>query len=137
MDMMNYHEIFAKLWINYDSINPTVEKNHIILQLRDELIVNIYIAFRTFDIPGIDIETLAIPFKNAEYVEKGIYAFDDRKLREKYYEHSIDMLAPKVFISELRTKEFSRIIGETAQWIYNVIKKNDLPVNDMLFLKKN
>ncbi len=112
---MNHNLIFEKLWKEYSETNPSANQIHSLLEKRGEKIVNDHVAFRTYDIPGIDIKALSAPFINAGYVEKGEYFFETKRLRAKHYEHNSDPLAPKVFISELITADFSEFVQSTAR----------------------
>ena len=134
---MQYQEIFEKLWNDYRAINPSVDKIQKLLKARGEQIINDHTAFRTYDIPGIDIEALALIFKDAGYIEKGSYFFEEKRLNAKHYEHIKDKLAPKVFISELRTQEFSPLVRKTAQWVADEITKAKIPNADLLFSHRN
>ncbi len=114
---MDHNLIFDKLWKEYSDINPSANNIHALLTAEGENIVNDHIAFRTYDIPGIDIKALSIPFLKAGYVDRGDYVFEAKRLRAKHYEHSTDKTAPKVFISELITSDFSEVVQATAQKI--------------------
>jgi hypothetical protein len=133
---MEHTAIFQKLWDDYRLINPSVDKIHHLLNERGEHIINDHIALRTYDVAGINIEALAETFLAAGYVEKGSYNFEEKKLNATHYEHSSDNLAPKVFISELKTKEFSPLVQETAHWVATQVKKADLKKGELLFSKR-
>ncbi len=70
-------------------------------------IFNDHVAFRTFDDARVNIEVLAKPFIEAGYIECGEYTFEEKKLYAKHFEHATDKNAPRVFISQLKTAEFS------------------------------
>ncbi|MDX2415151.1 MAG: DUF1338 domain-containing protein [Bacteroidales bacterium] len=112
---MDHNLIFDKLWKEYSEINPSANNIHSLLDAEGENIVNDHVAFRTFDIHGIDIKALSTPFLKAGYVERGEYFFEAKRLRAKHYEHSTDKKAPKVFISELITSDFSEVVQAMAQ----------------------
>ena len=133
---MEYQKIFEKLWDDYRTFNPSVDKIHQLLTARRETIINDHIAFRTYDIKGINIETLAVPFLEAGYIETESYLFEEKRLNAKHYEHKDDKLAPKVFISELRTKDFSHLVRETAQWVAYQVKKTEVNIDELLFSKR-
>jgi hypothetical protein len=132
---MDYKEIFNKLWLDYSKLNPGVTKIHQLLEKEGETIVNDHIAFRTFDLPGIDIESIASIFILAGYVEKGRYFFEDKRLNAKHYEHFNNKMAPKVFISELITGDFTKNILNAASATAAAVKKNNLKGLDLLFAK--
>jgi hypothetical protein len=130
---MNYEDIFEKLWKGYSEMNPGAHKIHDLLSGEGEKIINDHIAFRTYDVPGIDIESLASTFKKAGYIEKGRYTFDQKKLRAEHYEHPGDTLAPKVFISELMTAEFSEIVKKTAEEVADATRRYTESGNEIIF----
>ncbi len=114
---MDHNLIFDKLWKEYSKTNPSANTIHNLLKDKGETIVNDHVAFRTFDLPGIDLEAIAAPFIKSGYKESGDYIFEAKRLRAKHYEHKSDPLAPKVFISELITSDFSEIVQSTAKKI--------------------
>ncbi|MEZ5010709.1 MAG: DUF1338 domain-containing protein [Bacteroidales bacterium] len=130
---MEYRELFKKLWSGYSEMNPSAHTIHHLLEEMGENIVNDHIAFRTYDIPGIDIESLSKVFREAGYAERGSYTFEKKKLRAKHYEHTEDNLAPKVFISELITSEFSSLVGETARMVAESTLKRISDSSELVF----
>ena len=112
---MDHNSIFNKLWDEYSNTNPSANKIHKLLEDQGETIINDHVAFRTYDIPGINIESIAPVFEKAGYKEKGDYFFEKKRLKAKHYEHKSDKLAPKVFISELITADFGDLIQATAR----------------------
>ena len=104
---MNYQEIFERLWQDYITQNPATKKVYDLLVREGETIVNDHIAFRTFNHPLIGIDALAKIFIKNGYVYKQDYHFKEKKLYAKHFEHKTDPLAPRVFISELLTDQFS------------------------------
>lgn len=112
---MDHNQIFEKLWMEYSATNPGADNIHKLLKQEGESIVNDHVAFRTYDIPGIDIESLAPVFIKAGYEAKGEYFFEKKRLKAVHYEHKTDNLAPKVFISELITSDFSTLVQEIAK----------------------
>ena len=69
--------------------------------------MNDHIAFRTFEDERINIEVLSKVFINAGYEEKRQYVFEKKHLFAKHFEHGTEKDLPRVFISELKTKDFS------------------------------
>ena len=118
---MEHQDIFAKFWKDYTKQNPDTKKVYDLFVNEGETVVNDHIAFRTFSHPAINIDIIARPFVNAGYVFKGEYRFEAKKLFAKHYEHKSDPLAPRVFISELLTQEFSPFLQDTVRhWIQGV-----------------
>ncbi len=112
---MSYKAVFEALWNDYVSLTPDAQKVHDLFTQAGETVLNDHIAFRTFDLPGIDVEALARPFLANGYVEKGQYHFESKKLFAKHYEHQTDPSAPRVFISQLLTGQLSPFVQQTAK----------------------
>lgn len=130
---MDYAKLFIRLWDDYRKINPSVDQIHQLLKAKGERVENDHVALRTYDLPNMNIEILQKPFVDLGYVEKGSYNFDAKKLNAKHFEHSTDASAPKVFISELRTKECSALVRETAKWVAKQVNKASISVEELLF----
>ena len=105
--MGRLEELLEKLWGDYARINPQAEKIHGLLTQRGEQIINDHIAFRTFNIPKININVLAKTFVSFGYQPKGEYQFPEKKLFARHFEHP-DQNNPKIFISELKLEECSQ-----------------------------
>lgn len=134
---MNYKEVLEKLWNDYRELNPSVDKIHTLLGAKGEKIVNDHIAFRTYDIDNINIEALSTVFKKADYVEKGVYTFEEKHLNAKHYEHVTDKTAPKVFISELITSDFSPFVQEVAGKVASSVQTNGISPEELVFSKNS
>lgn len=132
---MNYKDLFSKLWLDYSQLNPGVNKIHRLLESEGETIVNDHIAFRTYDLPGINLEELSKTFEKYGYTKKASYFFEDKRLNAKHYEHKSDKLAPKVFISELITSDFSNFVSEVATNVASSVLKKGLKGEDLLLAK--
>jgi hypothetical protein len=130
---MNKEQIFEKLWEAYTGQNPSVKKVHDLFVAEGEEVLNDHIAFRTFDNPRVNIDVLAKPFLAAGYEEKGDYHFEEKKLYAKHFEHKTDERAPRVFISQLKTKEFSSFLQETVQNSINKMPTEKLESPDLVF----
>lgn len=115
---MTYHAIFDKLWTVYTAQNPSSRKVYDLLSAEGENIINDHVAFRTFDHPQINIDVLSKEFTDCGYVFIGDYEFKEKKLYAKHFEQKDDPLAPRVFISQLKTAEFSAFVQKTvSDWI--------------------
>lgn len=112
---MQLEQLFDKLWQQYVSESPASGRIYNLISETGERIVNDHIAFRTFDDPRINVEALGRFFKDLGYEEKGEYQFAVKKLFAKHYEHKTDKTQPKIFISELMTKEFSPFLQTTVR----------------------
>jgi hypothetical protein len=75
---MNLDSILNKLWIDYIIQNPSAGKIHNLFIKEGEDVVNDHIAFRTLDVPEINIDILAKLFISNGYVPGGEYFFKDK-----------------------------------------------------------
>jgi hypothetical protein len=130
---MQLDNIFRKLWETYTSQNPAVQQVHDLFISEGEKVVNDHIAFRTYDDPRIGIDALAKPFLANGFVEKGNYHFEEKKLFARHYEHETDPEAPRVFISELLTKNFSMLLQDTVKRIIDQLPVNFLSSDEMIY----
>lgn len=130
---MKLDYIFGKLWEAYTFQNPAVQQVHDLFIKEGERVVNDHIAFRTFDDTRISIDVLAKPFLANGYVEKGTYHFEEKKLFARHYEHKTDPEAPRVFISELLTKNFSGFLQQAIQKVVSQIPVNISSSDELIF----
>jgi len=115
---MEYQEIFDRLWKEYTRNNPDTLKVYNLFRAEGETVVNDHIAFRTFDLSPVKVDDLARIFIHAGYEFRGEYSFEVKKLHAKHFEHRSDPEAPRVFISELLTGQFSPFLQATVRaWV--------------------
>lgn len=115
---MNHHDIFGRLWASYTEQNPSTKKIYDLFTAEGEVVYNDHIAFRTFDHPSINVDALADIFLRHGYTYQRDYHFEAKKLYAKHFEHTTDPTAPRVFISQLLTGEFSPFLQQTVRdWI--------------------
>ncbi len=99
--------LFEQLWQDYRKVTPSAAEIHRILGAEEgQAIINDHIALRTFDLSPVGLQALAKHFLALGYRQGGEYHFEAKKLYAQHYEHP-DPDAPKVFISELLTGQFS------------------------------
>lgn len=108
--------IFEKLWSDYTDLNPEASRIYRLLTQQHEMVLNDHVAFRTFNLPKLNISVLAQHFISLGYAEKKDYVFKEKKLFAKHYEHS-DSNLPKVFISELE-------LEKTTPWLKQTIENH-------------
>jgi hypothetical protein len=130
---MKLQYIFGKLWDTYTSQNPAVQQVYELFIREGERVVNDHIAFRTFDDPRIGINILAKPFLGNGYIEKGTYNFEEKKLFARHFEHKSDPEAPRVFISELLTKNFSPFLQETLKRAADQVSIDRMSADGLVF----
>ncbi len=99
-------DLFDFFWKSHSSITPDALRIHTLLESRGENVVNDHVAFRTFNIEPIGVESLGETFLNLGWTPSGEYRFEEKKLRAVSYAHP-EPEVPHVFISELLTEEFS------------------------------
>ncbi len=107
-------DIFHGLWNDYAAITPTASQIHKMLRARGESWTNDHVAFRTWNLSPVGLESLAAPFLALGYQQTGEYDFAVKKLRARSYSLP-GQKAPRVFISELLTEEFPEIVQRTAR----------------------
>ncbi len=134
---MDLQAIFSRLFTDYASLNPTVGKIHSLLKNENEEIINDHIAFRTYNLPKINIDVLAKAFEVRGYKEKGNYRFKEKKLTAKHYEHKDLSLAPKIFISQLEVNELSKASQNIVNSHYKNILENLPMAKDLIFFKNS
>ncbi len=122
--MPKFDDLLAKLWEDYIRFNPHARAIHRLLRERGESIANDHIALRTFDDPRINIEVLSQAFLQFGYQQAGEYAFTEKKLDAKHFAHR-DETMPKVFISQLRLREFSK---QLQQIVEKLVQQVDLAI---------
>lgn len=122
------HELLEKLWLNYSAMNKQAGKIHQALEARGEKVVNDHVAFRTFNLPEVNIEVLAAPFLKLGYRTVGEgYHFKEKKLFARHYEHPRPD-KPKIFISALKVDEFSQRLQKVIRYLAAQIPKK-LPLD--------
>ena len=130
---MKLQYIFGKLWETYSSQNPAVQQVYDLFIKEGERVVNDHIAFRTFDDPRVGVGTMVKPFLANGYVEKGTYNFEEKKLFARHFEHKSNPEAPRVFISELLTKNFSPFLQETIKRAVDQVSIDKMSADGLIF----
>jgi hypothetical protein len=124
--MEKTNELFQSLWADYTTRNPEAKRVHDLFVKKGETVINDHIAFRTFNHPAISVDVLAQHFINVGYEFKGEYQFEQKHLYAKHFEHKTMKDAPRVFISQLKTEDFSEFLQEKVAEIVAKIPA-DLP----------
>ncbi len=130
---MELNNIFDKLWADYASLNPSVQRVRDLFEKENEKVLNDHIAFRTFDHPSINISVLASLFLKNGYIEKQDYHFEEKHLYAKHYEHKTIEDAPRVFISELKIKDFSQQLQQLIRDIIDSVSSESYNSENLLF----
>jgi hypothetical protein len=131
--VMKHQKIFERLWIDYITQNPSSKKVYDLFIREGETIINDHIAFRTFNLPSIDVDVLSKVFLKNGYEFKADYHFPTKKLYAKHFEHISDPTAPRVFISELQVELFSDHLKKVVSGWVSRIPKQMLKSGELIF----
>jgi hypothetical protein len=131
--MQKAQNIFDRLWADYTSMNPEVKKIYDLFEAEGERVLNDHIAFRTFNDPRVNINVFSKPFLDAGYEYRGEYTFEEKHLYARHFEHKTFEDAPRVFISELKSEDFSDQLQKTVRNIIDKIPKNLLQPEELIF----
>ncbi|HEY8280176.1 MAG TPA: DUF1338 domain-containing protein [Bdellovibrionota bacterium] len=127
---MELHDFLHKCWSGYSQITPDSGRIYELLSGRGERIVNDHVAFRTFNIPGIDRLSLGRFFEQWGYQRKEDMTFTEKKLLAAYWLHP-DPALPKIFISELLLEKFE---APLQNWIRGLVGSLR-PITEKTFLE--
>ncbi|NLN95311.1 MAG: DUF1338 domain-containing protein [Bacteroidales bacterium] len=131
--MKEAQKIFDRLWSDYITQNPEVKKVYDSFVAKGEEVLNDHIAFRTFDDPKVNIDVIARPFIKAGYEFRNSYVFEQKRLRARHFEHKTFRDAPRVFISELMTSDFSPYLQEKVNEIIAKIPDTIINNDELVF----
>lgn len=131
--MIQAQQLFDRLWAGYTLQNPEALSIFNLFVKKGETVVNDHIAFRTFNDRRINIDILAKPFMAAGYLYKDSYKFVDKHLSARHYEHPDLSDAPRVFISELITEDFSDTLQSCIKSLTDKISTALLNSDELLF----
>lgn len=130
---MKLNEIFNRLWKDYSTQNPSVNKIYNLLKEEGEHVVNDHIAFRTLDLPEMNIGVLAEPFVKHGYVPKGEYEFPEKHLFAKHFELPGDKNSPRIFISQLVLGDCSPSIRDTFNDVFKNAERKKFKPDEIIF----
>lgn len=115
--MKSLEDFFHRAWLKYLKLTPDASGIWSLLTDRGEEIKNDHVAFRTFNIPGIDRKSIGRLFEERGYCEVEDLPFPEKKLQATYYVHPSGAY-PKVFISELLLEEFA---DDLKNWVMSLV----------------
>ncbi len=125
---MTRDQFFNQLWQDYIKMTPQALKIFELFKSSNPTVANDHVAFRTWDHEKINIKKLETHFFDLGYKRFSPYEFKEKKLSAFGYIHSTDLMAPKIFLSELKTKELSinsqKIINKITDQISENAFKN-------------
>lgn len=125
-------ELLDSMWNDYLLLNPQARQVRDLFESRGEQVVNDHIAFRTYDLPGLDIDTLARPFLAAGYRPGGRYEFPEKKLDALHFEPPSPDL-PLVFISALDVSAFPEEVQRIIRELAAQVDPADVARDDFLY----
>ncbi len=134
---MQLPQLFDRLWNDYIKQNPAVRKVYDLLISEGETIVNDHIAFRTFDDDRVNIEVLSKAFIKAGYLHVSSYEFEEKHLFARHFEHPCQKDAPRVFISQLKTKDFSPFLQQTITETIDKLSEEILNSPEIIFSRNS
>lgn len=127
---MKAEAIFNRLWKDYTEQNPSVQQVYDLFVNEGETVDNDHIAFRTYDDPRINIDVLSRVFIKAGYVFKGDYHFEQKHLYAKHFEMEG---GPRVFISQLKTADFSPYLQAEVKKMVDRIPAELLASDELIY----
>jgi len=130
---MIVERIFNRLWTSYTAQNSQARQIYDLFISEGENIVNDHIALRTFNDVRTNIDVLAKLFIKEGFVQKGEYAFPEKHLTARHYEHAEIKGLPRVFISQLETDSFSPFLIETVNSLIDKIPGSLLLSDELIF----
>jgi hypothetical protein len=130
---MELKYILDRLWKDYSDQNPSVKKIYDLFISEGEEVVNDHIAFRTLDLPEMNIEIVAKPFISEGYVPGGEYVFREKHLFARHYELPGNDRAPRVFVSQLILKDCPQFIQETFSEMNRMIESLKTGASELIF----
>lgn len=130
---MQLNDLFARLWKQYVNDNFEAQKIYDLFVKNNEHVVNDHVAFRTFDDERVNVVKLGSFFEDLGYKKCGEYDFPVKKLYARHYEHSTEENRPKIFISEIKSKEFSPFLQQTMQQCVDAIEDQVLNKVELLY----
>ena len=100
-------DLLETLSADHAALTPQAARIHQLLRDRGEEVRTDHIALRTFDLPGVEIESLDRVFAAEGYDAAQSYSFPDQKMVAYHYEHR-SAARPVLFMSALLVDELSR-----------------------------
>lgn len=124
------NQFFAELWQDYLVLAPQVDIIQKVLMQYCPSLVNDHVAFRTFDIPSMDISILEKYLLSLDYELLDNYYFPDKHLSACAYIHPDPDIA-KIFLSQLHIDQLS----EQSQQIisHKLSTRASLPADSSIF----
>lgn len=119
---MKPEKFFDRLWEDYIRIAPQAATVKDLVLAKGENPANDHVAFRTFDVEPINLETLEKQLFELGYRRYEPYRFEEKKLRAYGYLHEGGF--PRIFLSELETQRFSPALQGVVQALCHEIDRS-------------
>lgn len=132
---MELNQIYNRLWEDYTTQNPSVEKIYNLFLNEGETINHDHIAFRSFNDPRVNIDVIARPFIERGYEAKGEYHFKKKKAYAQHFEHKEDPSLPRIFISHLLTDQLSEHVQQTVARILDKAPQEKFRSDELIYSK--
>lgn len=130
---MELNALFNRLWTDYSSQNPSVNKIYDLFLQEGENVVNDHIAFRTINYPEVGIDVLSAPFVSNGYRPAGEYIFSEKHLFARHFEIPGNKNAPRIFISQLILEDCSQFVREVFRDAFMKVDKSRLDAETLVF----
>ncbi len=112
---------FEQLWQDYVMRAPQAQEIFDLFKAQGETPLNDHVAFRTLNLPGMDIEACSAYFLSHGYVQQGEKMhFAQKKLDAYYFTHPKSCY-PKIFISHLLLDDLSAKTQEICKAIHQAV----------------
>ena len=123
-------QFFDQLWQDYSAITPQAKTIQQAFSQQNTQLINDHVAFRTFDIPAMDIASLEKYLLALDYQLLDNYHFPDKHLSACAYIHPDPSIA-KIFLSQLHIDQLT----EQSQQIisHKLSTRSPLPENASIF----
>ena len=113
IDPMNSADMFfSNLWAQYIQAAPQAAKIQSLLAKPGKPVINDHVAFRTFNLEPVNIESIQAWLFELGYVPLDDYVFEEKKLQAKSYikkdsAQDLQDYSPLIFLSELEVHKLS------------------------------
>lgn len=128
---LNYEQFIDKAWSAYLTLNPTIAGIRQLFVDAGETVINDHIAFRTFNLPNLNIDALSPVLIRMGYEPMDTYRFDDLHANAQHFKHS-DPNAPKIFVSQLELTECSTGLQEIVKGMAKSVPEGATKRDDFL-----
>ena len=97
LQIMNRATFFTQLWNQYVAVAPQAKHIHALFKDHSKEVINDHVAFRSFAIPGFDLDDAAACFEPLGYEVFDRYRFEDKHPNALAFWVPKDPIAPKIF----------------------------------------